>query len=178
MEALTPQQLSQEAQTFYNQGDYRSAAPLFKAAADGFLGEGDPFSAAEMANNSSVAFLKAGDAQSAFEAAKGTDLIFAEKNDILRQAMAIGNQAAALAQLKQVGSALDAYTRSAALLEQAGEFDLRAYVMQAISELQLRSGHPLEAYATMQAGVMGINKPNLTQRLLKTLMQIPFKFLR
>jgi hypothetical protein len=51
-------------------------------------------------------------------------------------------------------------------------------VMQSLSAIQLRKGQYLEAYATMGQGVMGIKKPNLTQRILKSLMKLPFKFIR
>jgi hypothetical protein len=77
-----------------------------------------------------------------------------------------------------VNEALTAYEKSAELLKEAGEFELRAYVLQAISSLQLQKGQYLEAYAKMLDGVMGLDKPNLKQRLLKSLMQVPFKFLK
>jgi len=178
METLFPQQLASEAQAEYQQGKYLSAAMLFKAAADGYSAEKDELQAAEMANNCSVAYLKAGEAKSALEAVAGTDLIFATKADIKRQAMAIGNQAAALEQLGNLDDAMKAYTRSAELLNDAGEFELRAYVLQSLSMILLRKRRYLEAYAIMRAGVMGVNQPKLQQKLLKVLIDIPFKFLK
>lgn len=178
MDTLNPQQLADEGQAEYSKGEYLSAARLYKAAADGFLASGNELVAAEMANNCSVAFLKGGNAEAALEAVMGTDIVFVNKGDILRQAMAIGNQAAALEKLKRLDEALSAYEKSAELLEEAGEFELRAYVLQSISSLQLRKGHYLEAYAKMLDGVMGLDKPDFKQRLLKSLMQVPFKFLK
>ena len=178
MEALNPQQLADEGQADYKKGDYLSAARLFKAAADGFSSAGDKLSAAEMSNNCSVAYLKAGDGKSALEAASGTDLIFSSIGDIKRQAMAVGNQAAALEKLNRLDEAIIAYEKSAELLNNAGEYELRAHVYQSISNLQLRRGRYLEAYATMRVGVLGVKQPNLTQRMLKTLMDVPFKFLK
>jgi hypothetical protein len=35
----------------------------------------------------------------------------------------------------------------------------------------------MQAVATMQAGVAGIEKPSLTQRLLKTLLNLPMKMM-
>jgi len=178
METLNPQQLADEGQAEYSKGEYLSAARLFKAAADGFLASGNEQVSAEMANNCSVAFLKGGNAEAALEAVMGTDIVFVNKGDILRQAMAIGNQAAALEKLKRLDEALGTYEKSAELLKEVGEFELRAYVLQSISSLQLRKGHYLEAYAKMLDGVMGLDKPDFKQRLLKSLMQIPFKFLK
>jgi tetratricopeptide (TPR) repeat protein len=177
IDALSPTQLGDEGQAAYQKGDYQSAARLFQAAADGFSSTADELSAAEMANNCSVALLKAGDAKGAFEAVQGTETVFALAGDTLRQGMAIGNQGAALDKLNRIEDAAAAYERSAELLKQAGEAELRAYVLQSLSALQLRSGHQLEAYATMLAGVKGIKKPNLQQKVIKALMEIPFKFL-
>jgi tetratricopeptide (TPR) repeat protein len=177
METFNPQQLADEGQAEYMKAEYLSAARLFKAAADGFLTSGDELLAAEMANNCSVAFLKGGNAESALEAVMDTDRIFAAKGDTLREAMAIGNQAAALEKLKKLDQAVIAYEKSAELFKGLGESELRAYVLQSISSLQLGRGRYLEAYATMREGVMGLDKPDLKQRLLKSLMQIPFKFL-
>jgi tetratricopeptide (TPR) repeat protein len=178
MEIINPQQLAEEGQADYNKGEYMSAAKLYKAAADGYLSAGDELLAAEMANNCSVAFLKGGNAESALEAVRYTDGVFAGRGDTLRQAMALGNQAAALEGLKQLDKAIIIYGQSAELLKQLGESELRAYVLQSISTIQLRRGQYLEAYGTMGEGVMGLDKPNLKQKLLKSLMQLPFKFLR
>ncbi len=178
MEIIDPQQLADEAQAEYNKGEYLSAAMLYKAAADGYLSAENESFAAEMANNCSVAFLKGGEAEPAWEIVKDTDKIFAAQGDILRQAMALGNQAAALEGLKQLDNAILLYGQSAELLKQLGESELRAYVLQAISSIQLRRGQYLEAYGSMGAGVMGLDKPNLKQKLLKSLMQLPFKFIR
>jgi tetratricopeptide (TPR) repeat protein len=178
MEIINPQQLADEGQAEYNKGEYLSAAKLYKASADGYLSSGEELLAAEMANNCSVAYLKGGNAESALEAVMDTDKVFASKGDTLRQAMALGNQAAALEGVKQLDKAVILYGQSAELLKQLGKTELRAYVLQSISSIQLRRGQYLEAYGTMGEGVMGLDKPNLKQKLLKTLMQLPFKFLR
>ncbi len=178
MEVIDPQQLAEEASSEYNRSHYLSAAQLYRAASEGFRLAENELSAAEMANNCSVAFLKAGQPEPALQAALGTDELFASKGDTLRQAMALGNQGAAWEGLAQWDKAIAAYQQSAELLKQVGESELRAYVMQSISAIQLRRGQFLEAYTTMGVGVMGLDKPNLTQKLLKSIMQLPFKFIR
>ena len=178
MEAYTPKQLAEEGQAAYRKGDYQSAARLFKAAADGFLSSGDKLSGAEMANNCSVAYLQAGDGNSALNAAMGTDIVFSSLGDRKRQAMAIGNQASALEKLGKNDEALAAYEKCADLLKNLGETELRAYVCQRISSLQLKRKQYLEAFVTMRAGVQDIDKPKLSQRIMKKLMDLPFKFVR
>ena len=65
--------------------------------------------AAEMSNNESVALLQAGQPGRALEAARGTDALFASASDPKRQAMALGNQAAALDALGRSDEALETY---------------------------------------------------------------------
>jgi two-component system, sensor histidine kinase len=178
MEAVDPKQLAKEGQAEYSKGEYLSAAKLYKAAADGYLSSGDEILAAEMANNSSVAFLQGGDSQAALDVVWGSDEVFAKHGESLRQAMALGNQAAALEALKRLDEALETYDKSAELLNTLGEFELRAYVQQSVSAIKMRKGQYLEAYAYMRDGVSKIDKPNFRQRLLKSLIDLPFKFLR
>ncbi len=178
MEIIDPQQLAEEGAAEYNRGKFLDAALLYKAAGEGYISSENELSAAEMANNCSVAYLKGGNAQAALGAVKGTDLIFAGKGDTLRQAMAVGNEAAALEGLSQFDQAIGKYNACAELLHGLGESELRAYVLQSVSAIQLRRGQFLEAYTTMGVGVMGLNKPNLSQRVLKSLIQLPFKFIR
>ena len=177
MEVKTPAELAEAGKSAYQNGDFLAAAQAFEAAVRGYKVQDDELMAAEMANNQSVASLQAGDAQAALDAVAGTDAIFEAAGDTLRQAMAVGNYAAALEELDRLDEAEEAYRQSADLLKQIGEHDLRGQVMQSISALQLRTGRQLEALATMQAGVTDLERPNLRQRLLKKVLDIPFKFL-
>jgi len=178
METVNPEQLANEGQADYSKGEYLSAAKLYKAAADSYESSGDEILAAEMANNSSVAFLRGGDSQSALEIVRGTDELFEKHGELLKQAMALGNQAAALEGLKQQDEALESYTKSAELLSTIGEFELRAYVQQSVSAMKLRKGQYLEAYMTMRDGISKIDKLNFKQKILKSLIDLPFKFLK
>ncbi len=178
METLSPKQLAEQGRAEYRKGEYLSAAKFYKAAAEGFFVAGDELDAAEMRNNCSGAWLKAGHAQAALDAASGTEQVFERTGSLRQQAVAIGNQAAALDKLKRWDEARFLYIKSAELFKQAGEDDLRAYVMQALSMLELRKRHYLEAYASLRAGIMGVKKPNLKQRLVKSLLQIPHLFIK
>ena len=176
-EILTPQQIAKEGKSAYTKGDYAQAAQAFEAARQGYISAGDDLLAAEMANNGSVALLQAGDAQAALQAVDGTAATFSTAGDQKRQAMALGNQAAALEALKQTEEAEKLYWQAAEILGTLGEDELRLSVMQSISALQLRTGRQLQAVATMQSGVENLGKPTLKQRLLKRLLNIPIKMM-
>jgi len=176
-EAISPSQLAAEAKKAYELGNFIESAHGFEAATQAFLARDEPLMAAEMRNNSSVAFLQAGEAESALRAVEGTVETFAEAGDIRRQGMALGNLGAALEAAGRLDESAEAYGRSAELLKQAGETDLRLHVMRSLSALQLRSGRQIEALATMQAGLEAVDKPSPKQRILKRLLNLPAKLL-
>jgi hypothetical protein len=84
--------------------------------------------------------------------------------------MALANKAAALHALKRKEEAVEFYTKSAAILEQAGEPELRADVYQALAGLEVSRGKMVDAVTAMQSGLMGVEKPTLKQRILKKLL--------
>jgi len=173
LNTISPQQLETEGSTAYQQGDFLSAANSFAAAQAGYKTRGEELKSAEMANNQSVALLQADEPQAALEAVEGTIRIFRDAEDDRRHAMALGNRASVLEALGQYEGALADYKESADLLKMIGADDLRMDVMKSLSTLQLKTGHSLEALASMQAGVEGVEKPNLKQRLLKRLLSLP-----
>ncbi len=177
IEAKTPQQLETEGGSAYRSGDYAEAANIFKAAVEGYLLQGDPLKSAEMANNLSVALLQAKNSEDAYLAVRDTVKIFREAQDEKRLAMALGNRAASLEAMGDLNQALTDYEEASTILKKIGEHDLRLDVMKSISALQLRTGRSLEAVATMQAGVDGVEKPKLKHRLLRKILSFPSKFM-
>ncbi len=176
-EAIDLAQLSKEGKEAYQRGDYTAAAKLFQAAAQAYAVVGDKLNEAELRNNCGVAHLRGGDGKAALQVIEGTPATFAAAGDIRRQGLALGNLGDALESVGRKQEAIDIYTQSADLLEQAGEDEMRAHVLQALSKLQLKSGRQIEALATMEAGIEGFKKPSLKQRLLKKLLRIPFKMM-
>lgn len=176
-EVLNPNQVISEAESAYSAGDYLQAAQFFKSAQRSLKVMGDKIRAAEMANNCSVALLKAGEAKDALLVLDGSYEVFENAGDTKRQAMALGNRAAALDVLKEFEPAMKAYQDAAELLNQIGERELYLSTMQALSALQLRTGDQLGALGTMKAGINKIESPNMKQRLLRKLIDFPFKLL-
>jgi tetratricopeptide (TPR) repeat protein len=176
-EALSIKQLVEEAQRAYKRGDYLGAGRGYEAAAESYQLNGELVSAAEMLNNSSVAYLQSGDGDAALRVVKDTPAVFAQAGDLRRQGIALGNLGSALEAVGSKEAALEAYRQSADLLKQVGEDSLRANVMQSISALQMKTGHQLEALATMQSGIEGLKHPSPKQRILKRLLNLPFKLM-
>ncbi|MCE5206886.1 MAG: hypothetical protein LLG42_01085 [Chloroflexi bacterium] len=170
--------LIQEAKKAYENKEYRQAAELFQNVAEQQIFLGDPLMEAEMKNNCSVAWLQAGEPQKSLDVVLGTDQVFAEANDPRRQAMALGNQAAALEALGSLSEAMDKYQTAADIFKDIHEEDLRAYVLKNLSALQLRTGDQLQAIASMHTALENKKKLGLKEKFLKKFLRIPFKMLR
>jgi tetratricopeptide (TPR) repeat protein len=168
----SPQQLAEQGKQAFSAKNFDQAATAFTEAASAYQAQDDPLNAAEMNNNLSVALLQAGKAQAAYEAAAGTDEIFAQAGDLQRQAMAFGNQAAALEALKKLDQALEAYERSAALFAEAGETEMRSIVLQSAAAIKLRRGKMVDSALSMIGSVESTKKPNLLQRFLRFLIRL------
>lgn len=166
-----PVQLAEQGKQAFAAKDFKRAASLFSEAASAYATQDDTLNAAEMKNNLSVALLQAGNPKGAYEAVAGTDEVFAWAGDVKRQAIAFGNQAAALEGLKKMDQALEAYERSAALFAEAGESEMRSIVLQSVAAIKLRRGKMLDSALSMIGSVEATKKPNLMQRFLKFLLR-------
>lgn len=156
---------------------YSEAAEAFRSAGEAARAEGDALKGAEMDNNLAVVLLQSGDAAGALKATAGSDALFAEANDPQRQAIALGNQAAALEALGRRPEALEKYKACSTLLKQVNDPQRRVAVLKSISALQIRSGQFLEALVSMQTALDQSPQLSLRERILKGLLDIPFRIL-
>ena len=161
------QKLSEQGKKAFSSKKFDWAASLFSEAASAYEAIGDAPNAAEMKNNLSVALLQAGKAQAAYDAAAGTDETFAQAGDLKRQAMAFGNQAAALEVLKKLDEALEAYDKSAALFAEVGEGEMRSMVLQSAAAIKVKRGKLIDSAFSMIGSVESTPKPNWIQKILK-----------
>jgi len=165
-------ELSQKGKKAFEEGNFDNAIQSFSEAAKVYTEEEKPLDAAEAQNNLSVALLQADRAKEALEIAKGTDALFAKADDLLRQAMALGNQAAALEALGQLDEALTLYEKSASLFGEIGEGDYQEIVLKSIAAIKLRSGKLQDSAYTMLDSLGAVKKPNLFQRFIKFILRI------
>lgn len=166
-----PDQIAAQGKLAFENKKFIEAVELFRQAADGFNAGGAELMAAEMKNNMSVAFLQAGNAQDALNAALGTDQLFEEAKDIKRQAMAVGNQAAALEGLHRYDEAIAAYERSAGLFAQVGEGDMQAMVMKSAAAIKLKTGRITDSAFKMMGSLDVKDNPGFFERILKFLLR-------
>jgi tetratricopeptide (TPR) repeat protein len=164
-------ELSQNGKKAFEQGDFETAVQAFSQSAAAYRQAERFLDAAEAQNNLSVALLQAKRPKEALEAAQGTDLIFAEAKDLLRQAMALGNQAAAQDELGNAEEALKLYRKSAALFGEIGEGNYQETVLKSIAAIELKTGKIQNTAYTMLESLSATKKPNLLQRFLKFILR-------
>lgn len=173
-DAGTSERQSLEA---FRSGRFDEAAAGFEAARHAYGAAGEPIKQAEMANNQSVALLQAGRPRAALEAVQGTPEALVKLGDEARAAQAFGNLAAALEACGDFARAEPAYREAADRFEMLGDVDNRALTLKALSQLQLRRGHPMQALGSMQAGLSEAPRLSLGQRFLRWLISLTGKLL-
>jgi tetratricopeptide (TPR) repeat protein len=172
------QALTEQFQAAYRKGKYKEAAEICGLIAAGYEGSGELISAAEMKNNRSVALLKSGQAQAALAAAEGTDEIFAAGGDMRRQAIALGNQAAAFEALGQMEKAANCYRESAGLLEKTGDKEMHAIVMKSLSTIYMKQGKQIDTVIALQASLENDKHLSPRERTIKKILNRLLSFLR
>jgi tetratricopeptide (TPR) repeat protein len=167
-----PAKLAEEGKRAFQNRQFDQAADFFRRASEGYTLDRAGLLAAEMQNNLSVALLQGDKPKEALEAVLGTDQIFAGANDLKRQGMALGNQAAALEALKRTDEALAAYERAAEIFNQVGEGDLRAMVKKSAAAIRLKRGQVGESALNMIGSIEAKEKPSFFERILKFLVRL------
>lgn len=175
MEIENLEEIISTAKTDFHKGNFEKAIDGFTFAHKHYQETGDDFNTAEMANNLSVAYLQARKPKQALEIVEGTDKIFEAHNDITKQAMAMGNKGSALEALKRFDEAIEAYNQSVALFDEAGEKELKSYVLKSLSAIHLRKGDNFKSIFSMQRSLSAKENPTLKDRILKFILQIPQK---
>ena len=161
------------AKDLYQAGKFQQAAEGFSKAAAYYLDMGEKLLAAEMRNNQSVALLKSKKPRLALEVVQGTDQVFLAAGDLLKQGMALANQATALQEMGEKQKAIDDFNRAADIFKQSGEEEMYLQTMQSISALKMKTRNVIGALFSMQEGLDELEKPNLRQKLLRSLLRIP-----
>jgi tetratricopeptide (TPR) repeat protein len=169
--------LVNEGKSLYQAKQYLSAAEAFQKAAEAYEALAEALLAAEMRNNQCVSLLQAKKPQQALEVVQGTSKIFLDAGEITKAGMALANQATALSDLGEIGSALESYLAAGELFKSVEEGELYLETMQTVSSLKLRSRDVIGAVFSMQRGLEGVEKPTWKQKILKNLLKVLDKIL-
>jgi tetratricopeptide (TPR) repeat protein len=168
---IEPTELSDQGKRAFQEKKFEEAAALFEQAAKGYSLAQNGLLAAEMQNNKSVALFQAGRAQEALDAVGNTDEYFAAQKDIRRQAMALGNQAAALDALHRYDEAITKYERSADLFADVKDGDMRAMVLKSAAAIKLKTGKLTDSAFKMMGSLDAKDKPSIFERIMRFILR-------
>jgi tetratricopeptide (TPR) repeat protein len=164
-----------QAMKLFKADEFDQAALLFQQAAVEFEQAGQFSLAAEARNNQSVALLQAGKPDEALKAARGTEDIFSSTGDPLRQAQALGNQAAALQDLNQLGQAADLYLKAAEIFKSINQLDFFTLVMKNVSSIRMKQRRFLDSLFAMNQALSVKRNLTLRERLIRSLSNLAFR---
>lgn len=162
------------AQKDFSEKKYLQAAEKFDICSRVYADSGDSTMEAEMRNNRSVSLLLAGQPKEAYEAALGTDQVFASQGDAKRQAMALGNIAAALEDMQQYEQSFQAYEQADELLKTLNEKDLRSMLLKRKALVQTKLGRNLEAASTFNAAIETDPHPSVKGKMINRFYRLFF----
>lgn len=168
---IEPADFADQGKRAFQEKKFEQAAELFERAAQGFSSGRNGVMAAEMQNNKSVALLQAGKAQQALDAVGNTDEYFAGANEIKRQAMALGNQAAALDALHRYDEAIAKYERSAGLFADVKDGEMRAMVLKSAAAIKLKTGKVTDSAFKMMGALDAKEKPSIFERFMRFVLR-------
>lgn len=166
---------SKQAMDLYRQGQAAQAVEIFLELEEIYRAQGNDLKGDEMANNLAVALLELDQAERAIALVEATPQRFLAAGEPILAAQAYGNLGAAMAAADRVEEAEQAYRQSLQLFQEQGHDEGMTFAGQALSQLQLKQGRPLEALASVEASLEGQKKPGLRQRLMRTLLKLPFR---
>lgn len=170
--------LKKDAENKYSEKKYSEAARGYLEAAKIAEIEKSIFEAAELKNNASVAFLLSGENQSALDVVLNTEKVFFDKGNLKLAGMALGNQASAYEALGKHDQALELYEKAAKTLDEAGEKNLRVYILKQSSSIKLKQGRYLESLASMNLALQNNTPLSPKEKILKKLTNIVFKLIQ
>lgn len=161
------QSLSSAGMKYFHKKNYTLAADYFSRAAEAAKEIQQETDEAEIRNNLSVTYLMSGNARQAYEAALGTDRVFAAHNDLKRQAMALGNIAQALEELKDYPQALIVYDEALVLLKGQNLNDIRSTLFRRKAIVQGKAGDTYQAVASLDSSIDAKPGQDIKDKFLK-----------
>jgi tetratricopeptide (TPR) repeat protein len=169
--------LRDEGMRLYREERFEEAAAKFADAQAVFAANGRVKDAAEQANNRGQSWRQAArwdEALAAFEEARA---VFQSLGDVASEGQVIGNLGALADAQGKLDQASEYYVEAIHMLESVGERDLAQATYTALSRLKLKQGNWLGAIGAFESGLTQLEKPSLTHRVVRRLLDVPRKLI-
>jgi tetratricopeptide (TPR) repeat protein len=163
--------LHKEGTALFRKRDYETALQKFKEALPDAAD--DVKHAAEIYNDIGVTHKELEDYPAAYAALDEAMTRFTALDDRKGQAHTLGNRASVYEAEGLSDDAIEAYKKSATMLEELGENEMAMYVWQAVSRLRMQQGKYIAAIGAYEEGVENMPKSSFKRKILKQILKMP-----
>ena len=169
--------LRDEGMRLYREERFEEAAVKFADAQAAFAAGGRPKDAAEQANNRGQSWRQAARWEEALAAFEEARAMFKPLGDVTGEAQVVGNLGALADAQGKLDQASAYYMEAIQMLESVGEHDLAQATYTSLSRLKLKQGNWLGAIGAFESGLTQLEKPSLTHRVVRRLLDMPRKLI-
>jgi tetratricopeptide (TPR) repeat protein len=168
---VSSKKLHEQGIALFREGKFQTALEKFNEALSS-AGD-DTRRAAEIYNDIGVVYKQLEDYPAAYQALDEAWARFTELADKKGQAQTLGNRAAVYEAEGLLDEAIEAYKKSAAMLEEVGENEMAMYVWQAVSRLRMNQGQYIAAIGAYEEGVDNMPEDSLKKKIMRQILKIP-----
>jgi tetratricopeptide (TPR) repeat protein len=168
---VSAKKLHEEGVALFRKNKFETALDKFKQALDS-LGD-DPRHAAEIYNDMGVTCKQLENYPAAHQALDEAMSRFDQLNDGKGQAQTWGNRAAVYEAEGRAEEAVEAYKKSAGMLEEIGESEMAMYVWQAVSRLRMKQGQYIAAIGAYEEGIENMPEGSFKRKVLRQILKMP-----
>jgi tetratricopeptide (TPR) repeat protein len=168
---VSSKKLHEQGIALFREGKFQAALDTLNQALSS-AGD-DTRRAAEIYNDIGVVYKQLEDYPAAYQALDEAWSRFTELADKKGQAQTLGNRAAVYEAEGLLDEAIEAYKKSAAMLEEVGENEMAMYVWQAVSRLRMNQGQYIAAIGAYEEGIDNMPEDSLKKKILRRILKIP-----
>ncbi|MCX7680530.1 MAG: tetratricopeptide repeat protein [Anaerolineae bacterium] len=169
---VSAQELKSEGQRLFYEGLYEEAAAAFERARALFAAAGNEGEAAEMVNNLGLVHHSQGKWDEAIAALEQARATFVRLGDRSREAQVLANMSRPYAAKGEPEKARECLQQAADIFAALGDEQRRGEVLLEMSRQMWKSGARSEAVATFEAGLQTLQKPSISQKALRSLLNL------
>jgi tetratricopeptide (TPR) repeat protein len=168
---VSAKKLHEEGVALFRKNKLEAALDKFNQALDS-VGD-DLQHAAEIYNDIGVTCKQLGNYPAAHQALDEAMSRFDQLNYGKGRAQTWGNRAAVYEAEGRPNEAVEAYKKSAGMLEEIGESEMAMYVWQAVSRLRMKQGQYIAAIGAYEEGIENMPEGSFKRKVLRQILKMP-----
>ncbi|MDY7078174.1 MAG: tetratricopeptide repeat protein [Chloroflexota bacterium] len=171
------QELKEEGLRLFQEGLYEEAVVKFEQAQEMFAAEGNDVEVAEMTNNLGVIHRMQGQWDKAIAALEEAKMTFVSLGDRSREAQTLGNLGGLYASKGERDKANECLHRAAGIFAELGDAQRQGETLLALGVQMWKTGDRSDGLATYEAGLQTLQKPTVSQKTLRGLLNVRTRLL-